>query len=509
MSLQAYIRVLSVLIYVWFSVLMAHSQGINEDIHIEAQTSTTAELLEQISKQCQCYFAYPSELVHKKKLHAITSYDGPAETFVRALFPDTINFEYYKNQVILRGADDSIPQKVIKEKELITLSGILKDEKSHQAIPYANISIRGSMLGTISNNNGFFQLKFPSGFQDSTLQISCLGYYTHTVSPSDFKKDTIIYMSLANISLQEVVVRSVATNYIVAQSKGTLDKNYRKSPYGYQAFYRELAMKRGKYVSYNEALFEGFSPKGSISRDNLILRKGRQFTHNEYRDTIQLKLKGGTEAALQLDIANFKPDFLEHNSESYYHYRLNDLVMWHDEMVYVINFTPRQYNSKAIFMGELYISFTDFSLLGASFSYTKQHLKEMKDALIVKKGRKTKVQPTKYNYHVEYQKLNGKYHINYVKGDITLKAKSKNQLLYLEFNTVFEMTLTAIDTTAYSKPKRLKPYRTSSVFSEQIKFSTEEFWHYDNFIVPEDEIMKAFYHSGFTLEEQDAPTSFK
>lgn len=508
MHLQPHIRVLLVLIHVWFSFLMAHSQSINENIHIDAQKSTTSELFEQISKQCQCYFAYPSELVQKNKLHSIVNYDGPVEPFIRALFSDTICFEYYKNQVILRRAEGRIPEKINKEEELVILSGILKDKKSRQAIPYASVSIRGSMLGTISNTNGLFQLKFPSEFQDSTIQVSCMGYYTHNISAADFKKDTVIYMSLANISLQEVVVRSVATNYIVAQSKTTLEKNYRKSPYSYQAFYRELAMKRDRYVSYNEALFEGYSPQGSISRDNLILRKGRQFIQNEYRDTIQLKLKGGTEAALQLDIANFKPDFLEYKSEDHYHYRLNDLLMWHDEMVYIINFTPKQYNKDAIFMGELYISFTDYSLLGASFSYTKQHLKEMKNALVVKKGRRTKVHPIKYDYHVEYQKLNGKYHINYVKGDITLKAKSKSQLRYLAFNTIFEMTLTAIDTTIYNKPKRLKPYRTSSVFSEEIKFSSDEFWHHDNFIVPEDEIMKAFYESGFTLEEQEAPSSF-
>ncbi|MDA3854507.1 MAG: hypothetical protein PF444_09760 [Bacteroidales bacterium] len=113
---------------------------------------------------------------------------------------------------------------------------------------------------------------------------------------------------------------------------------------------------------------------------------------------------------------------------------------------------------------------------------------------------------TNYTYHVEYKEINNKYHLNYVKGDITIKAKSKKQLRYVPFNTIFEMTLTAIDTTANRQPKHRNTYRTSSIFSEQIKFSSEEFWHYDNLIVPEDEIMEAFYESGFTLEEQ-APTT--
>lgn len=506
MHTPTYIRMLLVLFYVWFSILLVLGQNIEKDIHLAPQTATTAVLLEQISKQCQCYFAYPSDLVQKRKEHQIERYNGPVEPFIRNLFRDSISFEYFKNQVILKAIDDK-PQKTSPpEKGIVTISGILKDKKTKKAIPYASISIHGSMLGTISNTNGQFQLKLPSHLQDSTIKISCLGYYTHSLLPSEFKNDGIIYLSIANISLQEVVVRSVATHYIVEQSKRTLGKNYRKTPYGYQAFYRELAMKYEEYVSYNEALFEGYSPKGSISRDNLILKKARQFVQNDYRDTIQLKLKGGTDAALQLDIANFKPDFLENNSEEHYKFRMNDLLMWHDEMVYIINFVPRVHNEEAIFKGELFISFTDYSLLGAKFSYTKQHLNDMKDALIVKKDYRTKVLPTGYSYHIEYKKLNNKYHINYVKGEITIKAKSKSQLRYVPFSTIFEMTLTAIDTTTTRKAKHLRTYRTSSVFSEQIKFSSEEFWQYDNLIIPEDEIMKAFYESGFTMEEQAPDT---
>ena len=128
-------------------------------------------------------------------------------------------------------------------------------------------------------------------------------------------------------------------------------------------------------------------------------------------------------------------------------------------------------------------------------------MNEMKNGLIVKKTNKTRVQATAYTYHVEYQKLNNKYHLNYVKGDITIKAKQRTHLRYIPFNTIFEMTLTTIDTTATGPEKRRKTYRTNSVFSEQIKFSSEEFWQYNNLIVPETEIMEAFYESGFTLEE--------
>lgn len=498
------IRLHFFILSVCFVSFALSAQNKKSYIELEAQSSTTTELLKQISKQCQCYFAYPSELVNKNKTHHIADYSGNAESFVRTLFQDSITFEYFKNQVILKEANTERIQQEALADTIFNVSGIIEDKKTKKSIPYASISIQGSMLGTISNADGHFQLKIPANYSDSIVQISCLGYYTHSAIAKDIKKNETIYLNTANISLQEVVVRSVGTNYIMAQAKRTLDHNYRKSSYGYQAFYRELAMNRKQHISYNEALFEGYSPKGSISRDDLILKKARQFSQNEVFDTIQLKLKGGTEAALQLDIANFRPDFLMHGSEQHYHYHINDLQMWHDELIYIVNFRPKEYNDNAQFIGELYISFTDYNLLGASFSYTKQQLKVLEQSLIVRKTSRTRVIPTQYSYRVEYQKLNGKYHINYVKGDISIKAKLKHQLRYMPLNTSFEMTLTQIDTTIVDKPKRTKAYRIRSVFSEEIEFSSEEFWQYDNLIIPEDEIMKAFYKSGFTLDEQQS-----
>ena len=477
---------------------------LNTPISIKAQSSPITSILEEVSRQCQCYFSYPTALVQPQKTVTINTYKGSTQTFLQQLFNDSLTIDSYKNQIILRDKNHSIPLKEQPETpESKPLSGVVLDKTTHQPIPYASIAIQGSLLGTISNTQGYFELNIPRSLVDSSVHVSCMGYYTRKLLASQWPNDGEIRLSAANISLQEVVVRSVGTNYIMEQTRQQLKTHYRTSPYTYEAFYRELSLKNEVYIAYHEALFEGYSPKGSISKDDLLLKKARQFAPTHPKDTILLRLKGGTEAALHLDIAHFKPDFLDANSENNYRYHITDIQIWHDDLVYIISFVPLEQTTDAKFEGELYVSFQDYSLLGASFAYTPYQLDVMTDDLIIKKSRKIKVVPTQFKYHVEYKKLSHKYHINYVKGDITIKAKQKYQMRYSTFNTIFEMTLTSLDTTQIIKPKEHNTFQTSSVFSEQIEYSSQEFWRYENLIIPEKEIMEAFFHSGFILETKD------
>ncbi len=481
------------------------AQSFENEINIPAQKSCIPELLEQVSAQCSCYFSYPSDMISDDKILTISNYQGKADIFIQSLFEETVSLETYKNQIIIKPEKENVaPYKGQGcPQDNIILKGNIVDSITQEQLPYVNISIQGSMLGSSTNSYGKFTLKIPTQYQDSTLVFSCLGYYSRSYKVADLSDSITVKMTVANISLQEVVVRSVSLPYIMEQMQRQLKSRYRREPYSYEAFYREISKREDDYISYNEALFTGYSPKGRISRDDLVLKKARQFKSRLSQDTLLLTLKGGTDAVLQLDIANYSPDFLDENKAHKYHYYINDIQVWHNDLVYIIEFRPLVHQEDAEFEGELYVAFQDYALLGARFAYTKEHLKKMKKGLVIRKSRQTRVLPHRYSYRVEYQKMNDQYHINYVKGDITIKARHKHQLRYTNLNTIFEMTMTQIDTTQTIIPKHIKPYKTKSIFSEQIRFSSEMFWYYDNLIIPEQEIMEAFLKSGFRMESQE------
>ncbi len=495
-----------ILIWIFFGCIMFnfYAQKPERPIYIKAQSSTIPQLLEQISAQTQCYFSYPSQLVNNDKKQIVEEYKGDAATFIKNLFNDTVQIQQFHNQIIIKQTlqKDTTPilPKIAKK---ITLKGTLTDSQTQSPLPYASVQLKGKMIGCITNEDGVFNLKVPAECLNNEVEFSSLGYYNKTLSIKALQHTSQIEMTSASFSLQEVVIRGVGVSYIMNRCLEQLTERYRQTPYSYEAFYREIAKKSKTYISYNEALTEGFSSSGKKTQDALLIKKARSFESQILTDTVLLKLKGGMNAILSLDIANQRPDFLASDNQKHYSFKINDIKMWHNKMVYIIRFSPKQYDSNATFEGELYISFEDYILMGASFSYTKAYLKDNVQNLILKKTHKTKTIPHNYSYRVEYQELNRQYHLSYARGNINIKTRHKTQLHYTKHQRIFEMTVISIDTTAYNKPSRKKLFKTSSIFSENIVYQSNEFWRYNNLITPERDIMDAFYQSGFIEEKEE------
>ena len=49
------------------------------------------------------------------------------------------------------------------------------------------------------------------------------------------------------------------------------------------------------------------------------------------------------ETCFQLDLIHQLPDFLKEKSEELYNYSINDIVVWQDELVYILGFKQKEY----------------------------------------------------------------------------------------------------------------------------------------------------------------------
>ena len=90
------------------------------------------------------------------------------------------------------------------------VSGVIKDKTSSETLPYANIVVKGTVNGTVSDLNGEFRLgNLRAG--DYTLQVSYTGYSTQEIEVSlkaGEKKRLAISLDQPIIALGEVVVSS-------------------------------------------------------------------------------------------------------------------------------------------------------------------------------------------------------------------------------------------------------------------------------------------------------------
>jgi hypothetical protein len=59
------------------------------------------------------------------------------------------------------------------------IKGSVFHASTKEAVPFATVRIKGTNVGTSTDENGFFQLRLPKSKTDSvTIIISCLGYQT-------------------------------------------------------------------------------------------------------------------------------------------------------------------------------------------------------------------------------------------------------------------------------------------------------------------------------------------
>jgi hypothetical protein len=84
-------------------------------------------------------------------------------------------------------------------------------DRSHKKpVPFTNIGILNSSIGTISNEDGSFMITVPDNRITDSLMFASLGYATRAILISTLleKKSDTIYLSEISVTLQEVTVRA-------------------------------------------------------------------------------------------------------------------------------------------------------------------------------------------------------------------------------------------------------------------------------------------------------------
>lgn len=135
----------------------------------------------------------------------------------------------------------------------IKINGLVVDKSNNKPIPYVNISIDETNIGTITNEKGMFNISISNKLLEKTIIFSHIQYDKKKITIQKLK-DTIIKLENNTLELDEVVINS-SDNSII---NGIL-KNYKKNyPYNKNSFivgtYREAIKNRNKYLYLSESI---------------------------------------------------------------------------------------------------------------------------------------------------------------------------------------------------------------------------------------------------------------
>lgn len=92
----------------------------------------------------------------------------------------------------------------------INVVGTISSTQTDRPLPYVNIGIYNKDKGTVSNENGEFELYIPDTYINDTIKISSIGFETKVFAVKDFIKiiseNGNLSLSEKEIELQEVLV---------------------------------------------------------------------------------------------------------------------------------------------------------------------------------------------------------------------------------------------------------------------------------------------------------------
>ena len=160
----------------------------------------------------------------------------------------------------------------------ITVSGVIKDARSGEALPYAIVCIKGTQKAAVTNIDGYFTL-FNVPTDTTTLNITFVGYqaFDYYLNPTMNLSRILIPLTQVTTQINEVTVMSQRNNILqasegVSEMKMSPVKLAELPSLGDKDIFRALQLMPG--VSAANEASSGLYVRGGTPDQNLVLFDG-------------------------------------------------------------------------------------------------------------------------------------------------------------------------------------------------------------------------------------------
>lgn len=465
----------------------------------------TSAALDIISRHTGYNFSYDSRLVDSAKVANMTFPPTPLKSILNSVLgSDSLNYSVIDNYIIISRPKRENKSTAVRVSDFRHISGSINDSESGESLPFATVAFKNSGKGTVSNQNGEFGLNITGEMESDTLSFSYLGYIRYELPVSSVHAGNIsVKMQREFISIPEIIIRNQLPQNIIYKCRDAIAKNYGKTPALMTGFYREGVMKKNELQTYSEAVINIYksSYAGSLQGDQIRIYKSRKIENRDITDTLAVVLKAGLSTCLELDGARFPFDFISAESMKDYVFRLTDIVTYEDESAYVIDFEQRPDVEQPLYKGTIYINTSDYGILSAEFEFNRMLVKKLKDLFVAGSARGFNTWPVSVKYTVSYRKMNSRYYLNHVRGDLLFATDRRKIFFNSQFRVFFELAITETSTENVQRFEREELAPVHSVFSRTIQNYDPQFWGSQDFLKPEDNLLRALKNMNVKLKE--------
>ena len=380
-----------------------------------------------------------------------------------------------------------------------TVSGVVRDKESRKKLENVAVSLVGTPIGTVTNAEGVFSLKIPHMDTIPQLELSHIGYMNARFSASAPEGSNNMYATILMIpialQLNEVVAYGNSARRIVEEALERIPKNYPSGESMTSAFYRETVQKGHRYISISEAMLDVYKTsyrQRTTDRDKVQIDKARRLLSQKQSDTLGVKVVGGPNLPLFMDVVKNAYALFDEETLDYYSFVQEPSVFIDDRLQYVISFRPRVKLDYALYVGRVFIDRENLAFMRAEFELDRSDRERAIAAILYKKPLGLRFRPLKVSFLITYRQHDGVTCLNYICNEMCFKCDWKRRLFSSSYVARSEMV--AVDREEH--PERViarrdafKPYQ---VFYDIVKeYWSEDFWKDYNIIEPTESLEDA------------------
>lgn len=380
-----------------------------------------------------------------------------------------------------------------------TVSGVVRDKENRKKLENVAVSLVGTPIGTVTNAEGVFSLKIPHMDTIPQLELSHIGYMNARFSASAPEGSNNMYATILMIpialQLNEVVAYGNSARRIVEEALERIPKNYPSGESMTSAFYRETVQKGHRYISISEAMLDVYKTsyrQRTSDRDKVQIDKARRLLSQKQSDTLGVKVVGGPNLPLFMDVVKNAYALFDEETLDYYSFVQEPSVFIDDRLQYVISFRPRVKLDYALYVGRVFIDREHLAFTRAEFELDLSDRERAIAAILYKKPLGLRFRPQKVRFLITYRQHDGVTCLNYICNEMCFKCDWKRRLFSSSYVARSEMV--AVDREEH--PERViarrdafKPYQ---VFYDIVKeYWSEDFWKDYNIIEPTESLEDA------------------
>ena len=380
----------------------------------------------------------------------------------------------------------------------LLVTGVVKDKETRQALANVNVSVQGSNVGTVTNADGVFSLKVSQEELGRGVNVSHIGYqnlFLPAEALTSSSKRPTIWMTPTAFSLDMVNVYGGDPMELVEKALRKIPQNYADHDHLFSAFYRETIQKRKRYIGISEAVLGAYKTdykERDITHDRVQILRGRRLQSQKSSDTLAVKIAGGPNMPVYLDVVKNGDELLNVNMLHCYRFGMQISMSIDNRMQYVVAFEPRVVLEHPLYRGVLYIDQQTLAITRAEFRLDMSDTEKAARFILRKKPTGLRFKLQEVSYLVTYRYQDGKSYLNYLRNNIRFKCDWKKRLFSSTFTTSTEMVMVDRNDRPEERIRMKDAFKQREVFYDVVDaYWNEDFWKDYNIIEPTESLESA------------------